>query len=193
MVGRGVSYSTTGIAPSTAVADDDRLGRRQPRRRTRRSARTVTANTDVYNNVGTKVPLHLAVHAHRRRLDGAGVERRDRRSASPQNVTFDATGERTSADFTMPACRPRRPRRHDRHLAADRRHARDWAPRPIRTASRWAAGTSKMAVLEQNGGDGTSLTGIVTGMHITADGPQLAIDGQRLPLASVTEVQAPAL
>ena len=55
------------------------------------------------------------------------------------------------------------------------------------------AGTSKMAVLEQNGGDGTSLSGIVTGIHITADGPQLEIDGRDVPLASVMEVQAPAL
>jgi hypothetical protein len=55
------------------------------------------------------------------------------------------------------------------------------------------AGTSNLAVLEQNGGDGTSLSGVVTGIHITADGPQLEIDGRDVPLASVMEVQAPAL
>ena len=55
------------------------------------------------------------------------------------------------------------------------------------------AGTSNVAVLEQNGGDGQTLAGVVTGIHITADGPQLQIDGRDVPLASVTEVQAPAL
>ena len=54
------------------------------------------------------------------------------------------------------------------------------------------AGASKVAVLEQNGGDGQSLTGVVTGIQITADGPQLQIDGRDVPLASVMEVQAPA-
>ena len=54
------------------------------------------------------------------------------------------------------------------------------------------AGTSRLAAFEQNGGDGQSLTGIVTGVHITSDGPQLEIDGRDVPLASVMEVQAPA-
>jgi hypothetical protein len=56
-----------------------------------------------------------------------------------------------------------------------------------------SSGPSKVAVLEQNGGDGSSLTGIVTGIHVTTDGPQLEIDGRDVPLASVMEVQAPAL
>ena len=54
------------------------------------------------------------------------------------------------------------------------------------------AGTSNVAVREQNGGDGQTLSGIVTGIKITVDGPQLQIDGRSVPLASVTEVQAPA-
>jgi len=54
-------------------------------------------------------------------------------------------------------------------------------------------GASNATVLAQNGGDGHTLTGVVTGIHVTTDGPQLEIDGRDVPLASVTEVQAPAL
>ena len=56
-----------------------------------------------------------------------------------------------------------------------------------------SAAPSNVAVLEQNGGNGQTLSGIVTGIHITADGPQLQIDGRSVPLSAVTEVQAPAL
>jgi flagellar basal-body rod modification protein FlgD len=190
MVGRGVSYSTTGIAPTTATATTNvsvggNLAQDAP------VGAHVNLNTTMYNNVGTKVPLQLQFT---RTADGWSVQPSSGGNAigSPQNVTFDASGERTSADFTMGM-----PDLDDLDGTSG-----TWPPGGVTISMGSAndpnrvemgAGTSKMAVLEQNGGDGTSLAGIVTGIHITADGPQLEIDGRDVPLASVMEVQAPAL
>lgn len=190
MVGRGVSYSTTGIAPSTATATTNvsvggNLAQDAP------VGAHVNLNTTMYNNVGTKVPLQLQFT---RTADGWSVQPSSGGNTigSPQNVTFDASGERTSADFTMGMS----------DLDDLDGTSGTWPPGGVTVVLGSAndpsrvemgAGTSKMAVLEQNGGDGTSLSGIVTGIHITADGPQLEIDGRDVPLASVMEVQAPAL
>lgn len=190
MVGRGVSYSTTGIAPTTAVATTNvsvggNLAQDAP------VGAHVNLDTTMYNNVGTKVPLQLQFT---RTADGWSVQPSSGGKAigSPQNVTFDASGERTSADFTMGMP----------DLDNLDGTSGTWPPGGVTVAMGSAndpnrvemgAGTSKMAVLEQNGGDGTSLAGVVTGIHITADGPQLEIDGRDVPLASVMEVQAPAL
>jgi len=190
MVGRGVSYSTTGIAPSTAVATTNvsvggNLAQDAP------VGAHVNIDTTMFNNVGTKVPLQLQFT---RTADGWSVQPSSggKSIGSPQNVTFDATGQRTSADFTLAVP----------DLDALDGTSGTWPPAGVTIAMGGAndpnrvemgAGISKMAVLEQNGGDGSSLSGVVTGIHITADGPQLEIDGRDVPLASVMEVQAPAL
>jgi flagellar basal-body rod modification protein FlgD len=190
MVGRGVSYSTTGIAPTTAVATTKvsvggNLAQDAP------VGAKVNLDTTMYNNVGTKVPLELQFT---RTADGwsAQASSGGKNIGSPQTITFDATGQRTSADFTLGMS----------DLDDLDGTSGTWPPGGVTVAMGAAndtnrvemgAGTSDMAVLEQNGGDGTSLTGVVTGIHITADGPQLEIDGRDVPLASVMEVQAPAL
>jgi flagellar basal-body rod modification protein FlgD len=190
MVGRGVSYSTTGIAPTTAVATTNvsvggNLAQDAP------VGAHVNIDTTMYNNVGTKVPLQLEFT---RTADGWSVQPSSGGKAigSPQAVTFDATGQRTSADFTLGMS----------DLDNLDGTSGTWPPAGVTVAMGSAndpnhvemgAGTSNLAVLEQNGGDGTSLSGVVTGIHITADGPQLEIDGRDVPLASVMEVQAPAL
>ena len=111
---------------------------------------------------------------------------------APQSaVTFDASGQRTSSDFTL----------SQGDLDQLDGTSGTWPPAgvtiemgsandPNRVAM--GSGGSKTAVLEQNGGDGTSLSGVVTGIKITADGPTLTIGGRDIPLASVMEVQAPA-
>ena len=75
MVGRGVTYSTTGVAPTTAtptskVSVGGNLAQDAP------VGAHVTADTTVYNNVGTKVPLELQFTRTDERLVGAGVEQR---------------------------------------------------------------------------------------------------------------------
>ena len=190
MVGRGVTYSTTGIAPSTAVATTSvsvggNLAEDAP------VGAHTTLSTSIYNNVGTKVPLDLqftrVANGWTMQASSGGQP-----IGPARTVTFDASGQRTSTDFTLAPERPRPGRRYERHVAAGRRDVAMGSPTdPDRVEM--GAGTSKVAVLEQNGGDGSSLAGVVTGIHITADGPLLQIGGRDVPLASVMEVQAPAL
>ncbi len=190
MVGRGVTYSTTGIAPSTAVATSTvsvggNLAQDAP------VGAHVTVDTTAYNNVGAQVPLELQFT---RTAGGWSMQASSdgQTIGDPSDVTFDATGERTSADVnlsesaldqvsntsgTWPAT----------GITIDMGSAND----PNRVEM--GPGASNAAVLAQDGGDGQTLTGIVTGVHVTTDGPQLEIDGRDVPLASVTEVQAPAL
>ena len=52
-----------------------------------------------------------------------------------------------------------------------------------------ANGPATVAVAEQDGNDGQNATGIVTGVHLTADGPLLVIGGQHIPYTSITDVQ----
>jgi flagellar basal-body rod modification protein FlgD len=190
MVGRGVTYSTTGIAPSTAVATSTvsvggNLAQDAP------VGAHVTVSTTAYNNVGSQVPLDLQ---YTRTAGGWSVQASSdgQLIGGPSDITFDATGQRTSADVVL----------SESALDKVSGTTGTWpatgvtidmgsANEPNRIAM--GAGASNVAVLAQDGGDGQTLTGIVTGVHVTTDGPQLEIDGRDVPLASVTEVQAPAL
>ena len=190
MVGRSVTYSTTGIAPTTAtptsaVSVGGNLAQGAP------VGSHVTVDTSAFNNVGTEIPLQLDFT---RTADGWTMQAKSKGAAigPPSNVTFDASGERTSTDVTLS--------RADLDSIGDSSGTWPRAGLTIKLGSgndanrvEMGAGTSKLAVLEQNGGNGQSLTGRVTGIRITADGPQLQVDGRDVPLASVTEVQAPAL
>ena len=190
MVGRGVTYSTTGVAPTTAtptskVSVGGNLAQDAP------VGAHVTADTTVYNNVGAKVPLELQFT---RTTSGWSVQASSNGQSigSPSDVTFDGTGQRTSPDITL----------SETDLDKLSGTTGTWSRTGITVGMGAAtdpsrvemgAGASNASVLEQDGGSGQSLTGIVTGVHVTADGPQLEIDGRDVPLASVMEVQAPVL
>jgi flagellar basal-body rod modification protein FlgD len=190
MVGRGVTYATTGIAPATAVATGTvtvggNLAQDAP------VGAHVTLDTTAYNNIGTSVPLQLQFT---RTANGWSMQASTNGQAigSPSDVTFDATGQRTSADITLAAS----------DLDTVTGTTGTWPPAGMTinlgaandpNRLEMGAGASNAAVLQQDGGDGHTLTGIVTGIHVTSAGPQLEIDGRDVPLSSVTEVQAPAL
>ena len=190
MVGRGVTYSTTGIAPATAVATNTvsvggNLAQDAP------VGAHVTVNTTTFNNIGTQIPLQLQFT---RTAGGWSMQASSngQNIGDPSDVTFDATGQRTSADVTLSSgALDTVPGTSGTWPAAGMTVNMGSATDPNRLEM--GAGTSNAAVLEQNGGDGQTLTGIVTGIHVTADGPQLEIDGRDVPLSSVTEVQAPTL
>lgn len=108
--------------------------------------------------------------------------------SGPHTVTFDAAGNRTSADPTITAAQlnevPSARGQWDASgITIDLGSASD----PARL--RVGAGTSSFAGREHNGSDGTSVIGIVTGVRFTIDGPLLKIGGRELPLANVMEVQ----
>jgi flagellar basal-body rod modification protein FlgD len=190
MVGRGVTYSTTGIAPATAVGTTEvRVGGNLAQDAPVGAHSTVS--TSMYNNVGTKVPLDLQFT---RTANGWTMQASSKGQliGPARNLTFDASGERTSTDFTLALG----------DLDGVDGTSGTWPAAGVTIAMgspndadrvEMGSGTSKVAVLEQNGGDGSSLAGVVTGIRITADGPLLQIGGRDVPLASVMEVQAPAL
>ena len=190
MVGRGVTYATTGIAPATpaatsAVTVGGNLAQDAP------VGAHVTTNTTVYNNIGTQIPLQLQFT---RTADGWSLQASSNGEnlGTPQDVTFDATGERTSPDITLAQTDlDNISGTTGTWPASGMTITMGTADDPNRVEM--GAGTSAMAVLEQNGGDGNSLAGVVTGIHVTSDGPELEIDGRDVPLSAVTEVQAPAL
>ena len=137
-------------SPTTSVSVGGNLAAGRARRRARRRR-----TTSIYNNVGTKIPLDLAVHARPRT---AG---RCRRRASGQldrpRADHHVRRDRRAHEHRLHARRgrPRRGRRHDRHVAGGRHHARDGRRRPTRPRSRWARAPRSVAVLEQNGDDGS--------------------------------------
>ncbi len=100
-----------------------------------------------------------------------------------QHVTFDAGGDHHQR------------RHHDSRRARSTASAAPRQPTGPRPASslgfgdasdptrlQLSASASTIGVVEQNGNDGKTATGIVTGVHMTADGPQLVIGGQANPL-----------
>jgi flagellar basal-body rod modification protein FlgD len=190
MVGRGVTYSTTGIAPATAVGTTEvRVGGNLAQDAPVGAHSTVS--TSMYNNVGTKVPLDLQFT---RTANGWTMQASSKGQliGPARNLTFDASGERTSTDFTLALG----------DLDGVDGTSGTWPAAGVTIAMgspndadrvEMGSGTSNVAVLEQNGGDGSTLAGVVTGIRITADGPLLQIGGRDVPLASVMEVQAPAL
>ena len=53
------------------------------------------------------------------------------------------------------------------------------------------SGSSSLTVYSQNGSDGRSATGVVTGARFTINGPLLSIGGKEYSLSDVTEVHVP--
>jgi hypothetical protein len=143
--------------------------------------------TNVYTNSGTKIPLDLKFT----KTDSGWTMQPMSNGASigpAQNITFDAGGAISSGDISVPASA----------LAnINGTAATDWPPSGIvvsfgeasdPTRLQLSSGASTIGVVEQNGNDGNTATGVVTGMHMTADGPTLVIGGQDIPYTSVIDV-----
>ncbi len=184
MIGRPVTYAlaTTGTPTPTSVISvrgslpsDAAVGT------------TESTTTDVYTNQGAKVPLELD---YTKTASGWNVQASSNGSklGNPVAISFDTSGH-TSNDVTIPAAAL------DGVVGA----AGDWPPTGITlgfgsagdpTRLQLTSGTSTVGVAEQNGNDGQTANGIVTGVHMTSDGPQLLIGGQLIPYTSVTDVQS---
>jgi flagellar basal-body rod modification protein FlgD len=146
-----------------------------------------TASTSVYTTAGAKVPLDLKFT----KTDSGWSMQPMSNGASigpAQNVTFDAGGAISSGDIAIPASA----------LAnISGTAATDWPASGIvvgfgdasdPTRLQLSSSASTISVVEQNGNDGNTATGIVTGMHMTANGPTLVIGGQEIPYTSVIDV-----
>lgn len=147
---------------------------------------SATASTDVYNAQGAKVPLDLTfTKAANGWTVQASTNGTNIGSALP--VTFDAAGDRTVNDVNIPSAT----------LDGIVGTAGSWPSTGITlgfggatdpTRVQLGSGPATIGVAEQDGNDGQSATGIVTGVHMTTDGPQLVIAGQEIPYTSVTDV-----
>jgi flagellar basal-body rod modification protein FlgD len=141
---------------------------------------------------GTKVPLRAQLTKLADGANGdANWELRTFSSTTqisgPHTVTFDANGNRTTPDPVITVAQ----------LNEIPSARGQWDPTGLTmtlgTASdpgrlRVGDGPSTFAAREHNGSDGTSITGVVTGVRFTIDGPLLKIGDRELPLTSVMEV-----
>jgi hypothetical protein len=106
----------------------------------------------------------------------------------PLSLAFDSSGDHTNNNLTIPAS----------GLESIGGTSGSWPAGGITlafgntndpTRLQLSSGPATVAVAEQNGNDGNKATGVVTGIHITADGPQLIIGGQDIALSSITDVE----
>jgi flagellar basal-body rod modification protein FlgD len=158
----------------------------------------VESTIEVLANDGTKVPLRLQLTRLPDTGDVAGETRWELRTfvsttqiSGPTVVTFDAQGERTSPDPVVSAAQ----------LNEIPSARGKWDPNGITVGFgragdparlRVGTGPSSFGVREHNGSDGTSISGIVTGVRFTIDGPLLKIGDRELPLSNVMEVHVAA-
>lgn len=153
----------------------------------------VESTMSVLTTDGAKVPLRTELT---KLADGANGESSwqlkvfssTTQISGPHTVTFDAAGNRTSTDPVITKAQL--------DEVPSQRGKWDTGGITLKLGSgtdltrlHVGDGASTFAALTQNGSDGQSVTGIVSGVRFTADGPLLKIGDRELPLANVMEVQ----
>jgi Flagellar hook capping protein - N-terminal region/FlgD Tudor-like domain len=188
MVGRSVSYSLAAAnLPATASATTTVSVRGSLPQDAAAGARA-TVDTSIYTNTGTKIPLTLQFT---RTASGWNVQATSSGQAlgGARPLTFDSTGDGSANKVTIPAS----------DLNGIVGTEGGWPPSGVAlgfgTASdldrlHIAPGPATVLATEQNGTDGNTATGMVTGIHLTADGPQLVIGGRDIPLTSISDVHS---
>ena len=188
MVGRAVTYSLTAGGKSPGPTATTNVALRGVLSKDAPEGTHVTTDTDVFTRTGTKVPLTLSFT---KTADGWTMQAASGGAnvGGPTLVQFDSAGDHAINNVTLGAS----------DLNGITGTSGTWATNGLTiafgsaadpTRLQLAAGSSNIAVLGQNGNDGNSTIGLVTGIHMTSDGPQLVIGGQDIPLSSVTDVQA---
>ena len=188
MVGRSVTYAlNTSGTPSTPTGTSV-VSIRGTLPKDAATGAKATVNTNVFTKTGQKIPLTLqftktnagwSVQAF---SNGASV-------GTALNLGFDSTGDHTNSNLSIPADA----------LDAIGGTTGGWPASGITlafgdtndpTRLQLSSGPATVAVAEQNGNDGNTATGVVTGIHITTDGPQLVIGGKDIPLTSISDVES---
>ncbi len=188
MVGKAVTVATkSGKPAATTVAHvggnlslDDAVGAK------------ATTSTTIYTTQGTPVPIQIEMT---KLADGADGSRHwaaramlgSKQLAGPFTVDFDSHGERTSGDISITGAQ----------LNAVPDTTGLWNTTGVRldlgtstdpSRLRVGAGSDGLTTFGQNGTDGTSIRGVVTGVQFTANGPLLTINDKQYPLTDVTDV-----
>ncbi len=186
MVGRQVSYSLALNGQAATPVGTSVVSIRGSLPKDADVGAHAQTSTNVYTASGVKVPLKLDFT---KTDSGWTVQASSNGVAlgSPLLLTFDASGDRTSTDLSIPSST----------LDGIVGTSGDWPATGVTlgfgdssdpTRLQLASGPATVNVAEQNGNDGTSATGVVTGVHVTSSGPQLVIGGQDIPYTSVTDI-----
>jgi len=186
MVGRQVSYSLALNGNAATPVGTSVVSIRGTLPKDADAGAKAQTATTVYTASGMKVPLTLDFTktdtGWTLQASSSGLA-----LGAPLPITFDASGDRTSTDLSIPSSA----------LDGIVGTSGDWPATGITlgfgdssdpTRLQLASGPSTVDVAEQNGNDGTSATGVVTGVHVTSSGPQLVIGGQDSPYTSVTDI-----
>jgi flagellar basal-body rod modification protein FlgD len=187
MVGRSVSYNLGQAGLPTTPTATSVVSIRGTLPKDAADATKASVSTSVFTADGKKVPLTLNFT---RTTDGWSVQPMSDGKAlgSAQLLRFDATGDHIN-DLRISV----------ESLDTIGGTSGKWPSRGIQldfgdtsdpTRLQLADGPATASVAEQNGNDGQSASGVVTGIHLTASGPMLLIGGREIPLASVTDVQS---
>jgi flagellar basal-body rod modification protein FlgD len=188
MIGRPVTYSLTAGGATTTPKPTSVMSVRGTLPKDAAVGTTAIATTNVFTAKGAKIPIELDFT---KTAGGWTVQALSNGSklGKPMDVTFNAAGDRAINDVTIPAAT----------LDGAIGTTGDWPAAGITlgfgsandpTRLQLESGAATVGVVEQDGNDGQSATGIVTGVHLSADGPQLVIGGQQIPYTSVTDVQS---
>lgn len=186
MIGRPVSYSLTAGGGSGTPTPTSVVSVRGNLPANAAVGTSATATADVYTQQGKKIPLDLNFT---RTANGWSVQASNNGASlgQPIAINFDAAGDHAITDVTIPAAA----------LDGAIGTAGDWPAAGITlgfgsasdpTRLQISGNAATVNVAEQNGNDGQTATGIVTAVHLTADGPQLVIGGQQIPYTSITDV-----
>jgi len=188
MIGKDVTVATSSGKPAvTTVAHvggnlsvDDSVGA------------TASTTTTLYTTKGTQVPVRFELT---KLADGSDGSKHWQARAfvsttqigGPFTIDFDSHGERTSGDITLTAAQ----------LEGAPGTNGLWDPNGVRvdlgaagdaTRLHIASGADSLTTFGQNGSDGQSANGVVTGVQFTANGPLLTINDQQYQLTDVTDV-----
>jgi flagellar basal-body rod modification protein FlgD len=192
MIGRSVTFAVgTGETPQPIATTKVTLGGTLPADAAPGTKHD--ANVDVFNRDGRKTTLRMQFTKlpsgrdwELRVFDGA------RQLFGPQTLEFDAQNELTSGGFVLPVTAlDTIPGTAGTWAAGGISFAPGSAADPARL--RLAAGSASAAAREQNGSDGHTLTGVVTGVRFDVNGPMLKVGDREIPMSSVTEVHLPTL
>jgi len=186
MVGRQITYSLSANGQATQPVGTSVVSIRGSLPKDASTGAHVQTSTTIFSNSGVKLPLDLDFT---KTDTGWTVQASSGGTmlGSPLDITFDASGDRTSTDLSIP------PGALDNITGT----SGDWPTTGLTlgfgdssdpTRLQLASGPATVNVAEQNGNDGTSATGVVTGVHMTSSGPQLVIAGQDIPYTSVTDI-----
>jgi len=188
MIGRAATYSLTANGGTGTPTPTSVVAVRGSLPADAAVGTKAAATAHVFTTQGSKIPLALDFT---RTASGWSVQASSNGAKLGQAVpiSFDSTGDRTNNDVTIPASA----------LDGIVGTAGNWPPTGIRlgfgsagdpTRLRLGSGPATVAVAEQDGNDGQTATGVVTGVHLTTDGPQLVIGGHQIPYTSITDVQS---